>query len=253
LRLTGGGDLAKAFWTLGVSKEGGPSEQVEMNRTMDYRRGRAPEVSVEAGESLVGFAVVWFRATGDVPEERSLVFREPGKYKLRIDLRVDDASPPEQSLNAFTDWTITVTGGQGGFSKLVRGLRGIMEDNAVVRYGRYAKELEGLIEGLADTPYAIYVKWLRVRSFLHLGEPYELAEHRSQTADKEFGYLKPLVDELIGATQENASVMLQDALAVRGIIQLYEGDLEAARETLKRMERLFPLGLTTRGFKERLE
>jgi len=272
LRLHGGWRLRDSHWYLEVAKEGERFSRVELNR-VQTEEVPVGGVLLAPGESLVDYIVLWFRAYGNTRKERALVFAEPGKYNYRITLVALPFQVPRDgsALKFVCKGTITVRlpddRFRGACKNLTKGLKTILGDDSYVAYSK-AEQLDKLIEQLSNTPYDIYVKWLRLRAFRTVGcdvlesgtmlkrgyevdpESYKLLNGGKLNVDEEVRYVSRLADELQAAYETTPCVVLEDVLTVQGLFACYEQKREAAERILERMKKLFPYSVQTRRMKE---
>lgn len=238
-----GRGLAELDWRLRTAQDDQPWREVELRRVSTfetYVKERAPSpVTMAPGEQITDYLTVWFAAYGDVPEERSLVFRRPGVYRYRITLLVKlRADQPLKRLH--TEGRINVTGRPKGFSEMVRELRGIMFDDSRVPY-RHVQELDSLLAKLGDSPYAKYVKWMRIRSYLTGGQD-ERGNNvlEGNDAEEQAALLWKLSEDLLSEAKGAAPPIVRDALTTKGIVLLVRGRKSEGRKILKELEAKFP-------------
>jgi hypothetical protein len=239
-----GSSLGEMPWYLEIAEDQGPFRRVEL-RAVQGSFGVVPGapmplIELKPGKTLTDCLTIWFAATGELPDERSLVFVGGGAYRYRITFMLRaDAAAPYQSFP--TEGRIRITARPKGFSPFVRGLRGIMFDDVEVSFKDRGK-LEALLDDkeVKDSPYADFVKWLRIRSYLRdgiLGDN-DILESGGRRARREMALLTELSDDLLKnpAQKDLAPPIWRDAMLARGMVHLFSDRKAEAIETLKQVD-----------------
>jgi len=248
ISLLAGDTLSQSEWRLEIAKgNDAPFRTIELRsvRELVYKPGGSkPLLNLEPGGKLTDCLTMWFANRGDTPDERGLVFRQVGVYRYRMTMLLrSDSRSPYQELTA--SGRVKVTGRPKGFTPMVRGLRGIMFDEAHVRF-RDRQKLEALLEDkeVKDSPYADFVKWLRIRSYLRDGAlaDNDILESGGAPARREMDLLTKLSDDLLKNDMQKdlAPPIWRDAMLARGMVHLVSDRKAEAVETLKQVDAEFP-------------
>lgn len=230
--------IGQLFMHLQIARGDGDFREIELFQTSRSTIIAPPVASLAAGQVMTDCFTVWFTAYGDILEERGLVFNRPGYYRYRITLWLR-VGPERNSHKLTSEGRIKVTGRPKGFSEMVRGLRGIVFDQLVVPY-KHVKKLDSLLTELEDSPYATYVKWQRIRSYLADGQDergYNVLE--GEQADREAALLLKLSGELLAAGTD-APPIARDALTMKGIVLLLRRQEDEARKICDQLEAQYP-------------
>ena len=234
--------FSKLGWRLQVAESDAPFRDVELRLIRHSKlplQGGISPVELPPGTAVSDCLTIWFAAHGDIPGERSLVFRSQGRFRYRL---VSSINLADQSQKVTAEGRVKVTGRKRGFSEMVAGLRGIMRDDSRVGY-RDAEKLDALLvlANLRGSPYARYVKWQRIRSYLTDGadangdDPLEDVSSREETAS----YLLKLSNDLVGSAGKDAPPVLRDALTAKALVLAARGQETAARELCDKLEAAF--------------
>lgn len=268
LAITQDAGLGSAEWRLAIAEgKEGPFRPIELSRVQHSVFGGnvGSVLSLDPDEKIEDWLTVWFSAQGDIPDERSLVFRAVGsyRYKLTFFLR----SNRQSEYQPFeTSGIVRVTGRPEGFDHLVTGLRGIIFDEQHVAF-EHRKKLEALLseEEMEDSPYADYIKWLRVRSYLRDGtvecpgengriRENDVLECGEDMAEAEIELLSSLSHDLLEDDgRRDQPPVRRDALLARGMVHIYNERQEEAAEVLKQVDGQFPKSKESRKLRSLVE
>jgi len=228
-------------WSLEIARGDDPLQSVQLSRLL---LNTTFPVLLEPDECWEHDEVLWWRAEwGDLPEERRLVFGRPGRWRYRITQRVrienQDSERGWKSLSFAAEGILLISTPEEGFRKLIKTLRGKMGDHANVRCTK--EELDGLIEEFDGTCYQIYFKWQRLRRFPWTTNGYTtLRKEQEGAAEEAINEFEPILEDVLENCGDRPTLMMAEALKLKGHIQLYRGELEEARATLQKMKKLFP-------------
>ncbi|KPJ57991.1 MAG: hypothetical protein AMS16_00145 [Planctomycetes bacterium DG_58] len=235
--------ISQLPWRLEIAKPDENLREIDLFRldAFPVHRDEKTLVSLAPGQKLTDYLTIWFAAHGDVPEERSLVFRRGGQFRFRIVFGIQREGDPldQPARRIAAEGKVRLSGRPKGFTEMVRGLRAIMLDDSKVAY-QHAKKLHLLLGVLKDSPYARFVKWQIVRSYPTDGQD----ERGNDVLEgpggrEEAGRLMALADDLLGGGGQEESPLVRDALTMKGIALLVVGQKAKAQEICEELERRY--------------
>ena len=254
--LSSGRQLHELPWRLWIAAGEGPLVPVNLSRIANSvvrRKGIPTKPAVlPAGGQLKEYFTFWFSAQGDLPKERSLIFRASGRYRYRIALSVALGSREAPRREVIGEGEVTVSGDPKGFSEMVRGLRGIMFDDSRVPY-RNVEQLDSLLAVLKDSPYAKFVKWQRIRSYLLDGVGKNGIDALEDIgAAEEAVILSTCCEDLLSDAELKESPMHRDAGAMKGILLLVGKRKRDAPEAYEEARKIYETLMATYGYSREL-